>query len=66
MILLSKNVTCISELKKNPSALKENLDTCVLSHNKPIYYTVNPLRYAQLLRIEREFNEMISSKKLPL
>jgi len=59
MILLSKNVTCISELKKNPSAIKDNLDTCVLSHNKPVYYTVNPLRYAQLLRAEKELNDLV-------
>ncbi|WVH13591.1 antitoxin [Acinetobacter phage vB_AbaM_fThrA] len=62
MQILSENVTCISELKKNPSAVKSNIDTCVLSHNKPVYYTVNPLRYAQLLRAEKELNDI--SKKL--
>jgi len=58
MILLSNNITCISELKKNPSAIKDNLDTCVLSHNKPVYYTVNPSRYAELLKAEKENNDL--------
>ena len=62
MIILSENVTCISELKKNPSAVKENIDTCVLSHNKPVYYIVNPLRYAQLLRAEKELNDLASKR----
>ena len=58
MILLSNNVTCISELKKNPSAIKDYLDTCVLSHNKPVYYTVNPSRYAELLEAESKLNKL--------
>lgn len=58
MILLSNNITCISELKKNPSAIKDNLDTCVLSHNKPVYYTVNPSRYAELLKAENELYKL--------
>lgn len=58
MQILSENVTCISELKKNPSAVKGNIDTCVLSHNKPAYYTVNPSRYEQLLNAEKELKEL--------
>lgn len=58
-IILSENITCISELKKNPSKVKDVKSTCVLSHNKPAYYTVHPLEYARLLRIEKEFNSLI-------
>ena len=57
--LLSENITCISELKKNPSKFKTNKSTCVLSHNKPAYYMVHPLEYARLLRIEKEFNSTL-------
>ena len=62
MIILSQNITSISELKKNPSAVKSNVDTCVMSHNKPAYYTVSPLRYAQLLRAEKELNDIASKR----
>lgn len=58
MLILSENVTCISELKKNPSAVKNNTDTCVLSHNKPAYYTVNPTRFAELLEAEQKLKEL--------
>lgn len=61
MILLSNNVTCISQLKKNPSAVKDNIVTCVLSHNKPVYYTVNPSRYAELLEAEKSLNKIKSN-----
>lgn len=61
-LILSNNITCISELKKNPSAIKNNIDTCVLSHNKPVYYCVNPLRYAQLLLAEKELNDLASKR----
>ena len=57
--LLSENITCISELKKNPGKFKSNKSTCVLSHNKPAYYMVHPLEYARLLRIEKEFNSTL-------
>lgn len=58
-IILSENITCISELKKNPSKFKESKSTCVLSHNKPAYYMIHPLEYARLLRIEKEFNDSV-------
>lgn len=58
--LLSENITCISELKKNPSKFKGNKSTCVLSHNKPAYYMIHPLEYARLLRIEKELNTLLN------
>lgn len=58
-VILSENLTNISELKKNPSRYKANKSTCVLSHSKPVYYMVHPLEYARLLRIEKELNSIL-------
>lgn len=51
-LLLSENITSISELKKNPSAIRGLQEVCVLSHNKPAYYCVSPDRFEWLLKVE--------------
>lgn len=51
-LLLADNITSISELKKNPSAIRGLQEVCVLSHNKPAYYCLSPERFDWLLKIE--------------
>jgi len=64
-ILSCDQVTPISEFRKSPFIASGQRAICVLKDGKPAFYTLNQLRYAQLLKIERDFNEMISGKKLP-
>lgn len=50
----------ISELKKDPTQLIGKSDVCVIKYGKPVFHTVAPLRYEQLLRAERELNDLAS------
>lgn len=54
-LVLTDNITSISELKKNPSAIKGKQEVCVLSHNKPAYYCISPERFAWLTKIEEDY-----------
>lgn len=66
MKILSCDLTTqISEFRKSPYIANGQRAICVLKDGKPAFYTLNQPRYAQLLRIEREFNELVSGKKLP-
>lgn len=64
-ILSCDLATPISEFRKSPYIANGQKAICVLKDGRPAFYTLNQLRYAQLLRIEKEFNEMVSGKKLP-
>lgn len=57
--ILSKNITNITELKKNPVELSKHDETCVLSNGKPCFYSVSPERMGQLLRGEKEINSFM-------
>ena len=64
-ILSCDQVTPISEFRKKPFIASGHKAICILKDGKPVFYTINQLRYAQLLKIEEEFNIMIKTKNLP-
>lgn len=61
-MLLSNSIIAITDFRKNPFMNDgENL-MAVMKNNKPEYYCISPLKLAQLLRAEKELND-ISSKR---
>lgn len=57
--LENDKIISISEFRKKPIVASDEKAMCILKDNKDAFYCLNKLRYAQLLRIEKEFNEMI-------
>lgn len=57
--LESDKILPISEFRKKPIVASNEKAMCILKDNKDVFYCLNRLRYAQLLRIEKEFNKMI-------
>lgn len=45
---LTKNITNITELKKNPVAVADSESTCVLNNGKPCFYTISPKKMESL------------------
>lgn len=56
--VLSKNITNITELKKNPVELSKHNETCVLSNGRPCFYSVSPERMKELLDAEKSLNDL--------
>lgn len=48
----------ISEMKKNPIEMSKHLSVCVMAYRKPVFYTVQPERYAELLKAESELSKL--------
>ena len=57
-MLLSHSIVPVTDFRKHPF-MKDGDDVmAVMKNNKPEYYCVSPLRLAQLLRAERELNDL--------
>lgn len=57
---LTKNITNITELKKNPVELSKHSETCVLSNGRPCFYALSAERMAELLEIEKSHSDALN------
>lgn len=57
--LESEKVLSISEFRKKPIIASNEKAMCILKDNKDVFYCLNRLRYAQLLRAENELNKIM-------
>lgn len=60
--LENEKILSISEFRKKPIIASNEKAMCILKDNKDVFYCLNRLRYAQLLRAEKELNKLVSSR----
>lgn len=57
--ILTSNVVNITELKRTPVELANHRETCVLNNGKPCFYTVSSERMAELLEVEKKYEDAL-------
>lgn len=48
----------VSSLQRSTKPLHENDIVCVIKNSEPLFYTIKPERYAQLLETEKKLKEL--------